>query len=62
MSFPELYTLGEGVNDIQIGQHVVVEPYIIADDVPTGPNDAYHLSKNMNFIGLEGEAVVYRKK
>lgn len=49
-----VYAVGEGVNDIQIGQHVVVEPYIIAADVPTGPNDAYHLSKNMNFIGLGG--------
>lgn len=49
-----VYAVGEGVNDIQIGQHVVVEPYIIADDVPTGPNNAYHLSKNMNFIGLGG--------
>ncbi len=38
----------------KFGQHVVVEPYIIADDVPTGPNDKYHLSKNMNFIGLGG--------
>jgi threonine dehydrogenase-like Zn-dependent dehydrogenase len=49
-----VYAVGEGVDDIQIGQHVVVEPYIIADDVPTGPNDKYHLSKNMNFIGLGG--------
>ena len=49
-----VYAVGEGVDDIQIGKHVVVEPYIIADDVPTGPNDKYHLSKNMNFIGLGG--------
>lgn len=49
-----IYALGEGVDDLQIGQHVVVEPYIIADDVPTGKDDAYHLSKNMNFIGLAG--------
>ncbi len=42
------------VDDIEIGQHVVVEPYIVADDVPTGPGDNYHLSKNMNFIGLGG--------
>ena len=49
-----VYAVGEGVNDIQVGQHVVVEPYIVADDVPTGPNDKYHLSKNMNFIGLGG--------
>ena len=25
-----VYAVGEGVDDIQIGQHVVVEPYIIA--------------------------------
>lgn len=49
-----VYAVGEGVDDIQAGQHVVVEPYIIADDVPTGPGDQYHLSKNMNFIGLGG--------
>ncbi len=44
-----VYAVGEGVDDIEIGQHVVVEPYIVADDVPTGPGDNYHLSKNMNF-------------
>ena len=33
---------------------MVVEPYIIADDVPTGPGERYHLSKDMNFIGLGG--------
>lgn len=30
-----VYAVGEGVDDIEIGQHVVVEPYIVADDVPT---------------------------
>ncbi|MGO2232983.1 butanediol dehydrogenase [Marinomonas sp. UCMA 3892] len=49
-----VYAVGEGVEDIEVGQHVVVEPYIIADDVPTGPGENYHLSKNMNFIGLGG--------
>ena len=49
-----VYAVGEGVTDIQVGQHVVVEPYIIADDVPTGPGERYHLSKDMNFIGLGG--------
>ncbi len=42
------------MDDIEVGQHVVVEPYIVADDVPTGPGQNYHLSKNMNFIGLGG--------
>lgn len=49
-----VYAVGEGVDDIEVGQYVVVEPYIVADDVPTGPGDNYHLSKNMNFIGLGG--------
>jgi len=49
-----VYAVGEGVDDIEVGQHVVVEPYIISDDVPTGPSDDYHLSKDMNFIGLGG--------
>lgn len=49
-----VYAVGKGVDDIEIGQHVVVEPYIVSDDVPTGPGDNYHLSKNMNFIGLGG--------
>ena len=49
-----VYAVGAGVDDIQVGQHVVVEPYIVADDVPTGPGENYHLSKNMNFIGLGG--------
>jgi (R,R)-butanediol dehydrogenase/meso-butanediol dehydrogenase/diacetyl reductase len=49
-----VYAVGDGVDDIEIGQHVVVEPYIIADDVDTGPGESYQLSKNMNFIGLGG--------
>lgn len=47
--------IGEGVTDLAIGDHVVVEPYIIGDDVNTGPESMdYHLSPNMNFIGLAG--------
>ena len=47
--------LGEGVEDLEVGQHVVVEPYIIGDEVDTGPESKdYHLSPNMNFIGLAG--------
>ena len=46
--------LGEGVSDLQVGQNVVVEPYIIASDVKTGPGEPYQLSANMNFIGLGG--------
>ncbi|WP_293773629.1 2,3-butanediol dehydrogenase [uncultured Corynebacterium sp.] len=47
--------LGEGVTDLAVGDHVVVEPYIIDDSVDVGPDSTdYHLSKDMNFIGLAG--------
>ncbi|GAA3670851.1 2,3-butanediol dehydrogenase [Arthrobacter ginkgonis] len=50
-----VYAVGEGVADIAVGQHVVVEPYIIRDEVDTGPHSTdYHLSRDMNFIGLAG--------
>ena len=50
-----VYAVGDGVEDIAVGDHVVVEPYIIADDVDTGPDSHdYHLSPDMNFIGLGG--------
>lgn len=50
-----VYAVGEGVTDLEVGQHVVVEPYIIRDDVDTGPESRdYHLSPDMNFIGLAG--------
>ncbi|MFZ2239211.1 MAG: 2,3-butanediol dehydrogenase [Gordonia amarae] len=48
-------SLGAGVDDLTVGDHVVVEPYILYDDVDTGPTSTdYHLSKDMNFIGLGG--------
>ncbi|QTI68094.1 2,3-butanediol dehydrogenase [Gordonia polyisoprenivorans] len=47
--------VGDGVEDLAPGDHVVVEPYIIADGVDTGPDSHnYHLSADMNFIGLGG--------
>lgn len=50
-----VYAVGEGVDDLEVGQHVVIEPYIIRDDVDTGPDSRdYHLSPDMNFIGLAG--------
>jgi len=50
-----IYGLGQGVTDLNVGDRVVVEPYIVADDVDTSErNPAYHLSKDMNFIGLAG--------
>jgi (R,R)-butanediol dehydrogenase/meso-butanediol dehydrogenase/diacetyl reductase len=50
-----VYAVGEGVDDLEVGQHVVVEPYIVRDDVDTGPESTdYHLSEGMGFIGLSG--------
>ncbi|HHW50913.1 MAG TPA: 2,3-butanediol dehydrogenase [Pseudoclavibacter sp.] len=50
-----VYAVGEGVTDLKPGDHVVVEPYILYDDVDTSENNMfYHLSKDMNFIGLAG--------
>lgn len=50
-----VYEVGEGVTKVKVGDHVVVEPYILHDDVDTSEaNPAYHLSKDMNFIGLGG--------
>lgn len=46
--------LGEGVNDLKVGENVVVEPYIVREDVDTGKGQPYQLSKDMNFIGLGG--------
>ncbi|WFP16147.1 2,3-butanediol dehydrogenase [Citricoccus muralis] len=44
--------LGEGVTDLEVGQHVVVEPYIIHEEYYGKEN--YQLSPDMNFIGLGG--------
>jgi (R,R)-butanediol dehydrogenase / meso-butanediol dehydrogenase / diacetyl reductase len=46
--------LGEGVEGLAVGDAVVVEPYIIRDDVDTTPGQPYQLSPDMNFIGLGG--------
>ena len=46
--------LGEGVTGLEVGQNVIVEPYIIGEDVDTSEGQNYHLSENMNFIGLGG--------
>ena len=46
--------LGEGVTGLEVGQNVIVEPYIIGEDVDTGEGSSYQLSENMNFIGLGG--------
>jgi (R,R)-butanediol dehydrogenase/meso-butanediol dehydrogenase/diacetyl reductase len=46
--------VADDVEDLSPGQNVVVEPYIIGDDVDVTPGVDYQLSPNMNFIGLGG--------
>ena len=46
--------LGEGVDDLKVGQKIVVEPYIVDPKFSTDPEDNYHLTPNANFIGLAG--------
>ncbi|MFI8597318.1 zinc-binding dehydrogenase [Kocuria koreensis] len=44
--------LGEGVDDLQVGQKVVVEPLLVRERDWEDPH--YQLSPDMNFIGLGG--------
>lgn len=46
--------VADDVTGLKPGQKVVVEPYIISDDVEVEPGVEYQLSENMNFIGLGG--------
>ena len=46
--------LGEDVTDLEVGQKVVVEPYILPDDVDPKEDGPYNLHPDMNFIGLAG--------
>lgn len=49
-----VYAVGDGVTDLHVGDAVVVEPYIIDPQFSTEPGSNYHLTPNMNFIGLAG--------
>ncbi|MCW5250224.1 MULTISPECIES: 2,3-butanediol dehydrogenase [unclassified Streptomyces] len=50
-----VYAVGDGVEGLKPGDRVVVEPYILRPDVDTSENNpTYHLSPDMNFIGLGG--------
>ena len=49
-----VYAVGEDVTDLKVGYNVVVEPYIIDPKESTEPGSNYHLTPNMNFIGLAG--------
>lgn len=46
--------VADDVTDLKAGQKVVVEPYIIGDEVKVEAGVEYQLSENMNFIGLGG--------
>ena len=46
--------LGDDITDLAIGDHVVVEPYIIHDDVTVDGDAEYQLTPDMNFNGLAG--------
>ncbi|GAA1808408.1 2,3-butanediol dehydrogenase [Nesterenkonia flava] len=55
--------VADDVEDLSPGQPVVIEPYIIGDDVPTDDPDVdYQLSPNMNFIGLGGRGGGFSEK
>lgn len=46
--------VGEGVEGIKVGDHVVVEPYIVPEGTDTSAEGHYNLSEGSNFIGLGG--------
>lgn len=46
--------LGDGVNDLTVGESVVVEPYFVCDECPPCKAGNYHLCEKMGFIGLAG--------
>jgi (R,R)-butanediol dehydrogenase / meso-butanediol dehydrogenase / diacetyl reductase len=49
-----VYAVGDDVTDLKVGDNVVVEPYIVDPKESTEPGSNYHLTPNMNFIGLAG--------
>lgn len=47
--------VGAGVSDLEVGDHVVVEPYLLPDSVDTSDNNpTYHLTPGLNFLGFGG--------
>lgn len=46
--------IGDGVEDIAVGDNVVVEPYFVCDECTSCRAGNYHLCTQMGFIGLAG--------
>ncbi|QDW61599.1 2,3-butanediol dehydrogenase [Oerskovia sp. KBS0722] len=46
--------LGEGVDDLTVGESVVVEPYVVCGECAPCEAGNYHLCVKMGFIGLAG--------
>ncbi|MEO7751998.1 MAG: 2,3-butanediol dehydrogenase [Terracoccus sp.] len=46
--------LGEGVTDLAVGEHVVVEPYVVCGTCAPCLSGRYNLCTSMGFIGLAG--------
>ncbi|MCH4249899.1 MAG: 2,3-butanediol dehydrogenase [Microbacteriaceae bacterium] len=46
--------VGEGVSDLKVGDHVVVEPYVVCGECIPCKEGKYNLCDNMGFIGLAG--------
>ncbi|UKA51624.1 2,3-butanediol dehydrogenase [Arthrobacter sp. FW305-123] len=46
--------IGNGVDHVEVGDNVVVEPYFVCDECPPCKAGNYHLCTKMGFIGLSG--------
>jgi (R,R)-butanediol dehydrogenase / meso-butanediol dehydrogenase / diacetyl reductase len=46
--------LGDGIQALEVGDNVVVEPYFVCDECPPCKAGNYHLCTKMGFIGLSG--------
>ncbi|TFC94065.1 MULTISPECIES: 2,3-butanediol dehydrogenase [Cryobacterium] len=46
--------VGDGVENLKVGDNVVVEPYFVCNECPPCAAGNYHLCEKMGFIGLAG--------
>ena len=46
--------VGDGVNDVRVGERVVVEPYIICGHCDACMNGRYNVCQTLGFVGLSG--------